>query len=1514
MKKLSEKLTTYQINSAGRAGIGRVDLKDGSLTFVRQDLDDLSPVVPIGLSHYHKTESWQTPATPKGWKNNLQQTLVKNEDDTYTYADGEGYVHTLKDCEVEEIRGDEIFELTRNVEQIKDALTEIEQNKKQNNFTLNGLREHNIRHIFGCIKLISEQEMSGNTSVVPRHVITPIDIVPLESIYGEALRLFWNRSANFNPSNIIRDEFRGYFVQMTTFTGTAVGTPNAPINIIGPKEIVEYSKLENAISTNADMAHREIIRLQSEISSYEIKFRTATESEKVKIDFMIKAISLLLEVRRIEANALSTPNNEEFFEHQSDKLKRENAHFEALLEKRQEDKEELIAKIPTKYIPNKQGDGFLAFNSYNNLILIAPSRETYLFIEYDNGVIKRTVDNLNNETKFEYNNENNSISSATDYLGRKVEYNFARGELRGVTLSDGAQVTYEYSTFAISSTQAPSSTAITRWLLSAKINDTFLNFEYANPFRVTGVTEPATSYSMQYNNSNRTITDNFGLRRDVRFDTNNRLTRDAVENGFKTEYSYTTNQVIVTQFNDKDVLVSTKTYNDEDNLLNERIDQVGNTELQRTTFEYTNKVLTKTTAKHKNKIEDIVTTFDYLPNGTPARSVDNLGNVYENIFDKQGQLVQVVEYNLSEPTNRYTIDINNSGLQPDNCNLPSDNCSNIIHGFHPHNNNLLSISQADNGVDNVNKLSYTNDKLTSLESNDTVYAFEYDNRGRRTSVNIAGEKHSATSYTDTKGIGTTRITNNLATGDSFVTTLDNLGRVTNVSHGLNGGNTQTLSSTEYSQNGNVITTTDNAGAERTLTTTTTLNQANQPTNITFKDRFETNLTYNHTGGNLIKEETTGLTEQVEVYAYGYDDKHNRLVQVDLPNGITENLNHDSLGRVKKIRQKAENLTLTKELHYLKQGNTTTDLISKATYAKDNKITDRLNYTYDSLGNIIKITENNKLINHYHYDNVNRLTREDNLGLNKTTLFNYDSNGNIINKEEYVFTLDKNPQVTSHQSSIVSYQYGVMGWKDKLLGYNNQQIGNYDPLGNPHIYRDNKLTWIRGRLLSSYQLADNSSQLTDDSNHISANSCNFTYNTKGIRTTKTIGNITTTYTTNNTRILQEIKQQTHSNIVFLGEDINLVDNEVYLSSLQTLQTITYRYGSQNIIGFNLNGVEYLYKKSIQGDVIAILDKDGNTLVKYTYDAWGNHKAFANTNASEELRVKSKELWLEIYNSQTGKVTQGYENHIANLNPFRYRSYYYDQETNLYYLNSRYYDPQTGRFINADSINELQPTQINGLNLFAYCLNNPVMMIDDSGRSPEPIFQSSVTAIIMRAIMATIAQLGNRSQWSPNFVTMGSDTRSLIADPHVSAFFGNFSRTITARDVTPSIFYGFTDTITGNSNMSREGVGINLGGLGLSGYAMLGDSFGVGLGLSVASVSVGASVGTNGIGFSIGTSLGDVTSTYSVTIGLGTVALVTAVTAGVMTAVKAPVLVAAAIKFAPVIAIVVGVGLLSRWLRR
>ena len=137
---------------------------------------------------------------------------------------------------------------------------------------------------------------------------------------------------------------------------------------------------------------------------------------------------------------------------------------------------------------------------------------------------------------------------------------------------------------------------------------------------------------------------------------------------------------------------------------------------------------------------------------------------------------------------------------------------------------------------------------------------------------------------------------------------------------------------------------------------------------------------------------------------------------------------------------------------------------------------------------------------------------------------------------------------------------------------------------------------------------------------------------------------------------------------------------------------YYYDANGSIGsISYNGVRYAFRKNLQGDVIAILDTSGNVVARYTYDAWGRILSITDGNG----------------NANTSSTF------IGNVNPIRYRGYYYDTETGWYYLNSRYYDPEVKRFINADGIIGANGI-FTGYNMFAYCNNNPVIYSDPDGK--------------------------------------------------------------------------------------------------------------------------------------------------------------------------------------------------------
>ncbi|MBQ4617914.1 MAG: RHS repeat-associated core domain-containing protein [Clostridia bacterium] len=242
-------------------------------------------------------------------------------------------------------------------------------------------------------------------------------------------------------------------------------------------------------------------------------------------------------------------------------------------------------------------------------------------------------------------------------------------------------------------------------------------------------------------------------------------------------------------------------------------------------------------------------------------------------------------------------------------------------------------------------------------------------------------------------------------------------------------------------------------------------------------------------------------------------------------------------------------------------------------------------------------------------------------------YSYDTRGNILSK---VYSLN------GETVDTVTYTYTDTVWADRLTAFDGVAI-SYDQIGNPLNWHDGAtLTWQHGRELSTY---------TDSDKAVS-----YTYNENGIRTSKTINGIETTYT------------------VVDGTLRRLTSGE---------NTLEFINGTSVIF----NGTEYWYVFNAKNDVIGLIDANGEYVVEYTYDSWGN-------------------------------ITAQTDSDLARLNPFRYRGYIYDEETGWYYCQTRYYDPNVGRWLNADGYYATGDLSLNH-NMYAYCLNNPIVYVDPTG---------------------------------------------------------------------------------------------------------------------------------------------------------------------------------------------------------
>ena len=405
------------------------------------------------------------------------------------------------------------------------------------------------------------------------------------------------------------------------------------------------------------------------------------------------------------------------------------------------------------------------------------------------------------------------------------------------------------------------------------------------------------------------------------------------------------------------------------------------------------------------------------------------------------------------------------------------------------------------------------------------------------------------------------------------------------------------------------------------------------------------------------------------YGYTYDDD-GQITKVTLPSSDSVDYSYDAFGRPTAVDIKKPNGTLIagESYSYLSGSggtNASTHLVSQIEY---NDLS-YLSYTYDNNGNILTISKNGSLIYSYEYDDLDQLIRENDHVNGTTYIFLYDYSGNIQSKHTLPYWAGC---PTSHYMYLlgtsddqpVYYTYGNSSWGDQLTAYDGTTI-SYDASGNPLNWRNGitNVTWNR-RELNSFVKGDYT--------------YSFKYNADGIRT-------------------EQIKWYTGSSLAeiyhYVLDGTKVVKEYTTYSSSPTEYNVKRYYYDSNdsVVGFNYNGTDYYYRKNLQGDIIAILNTSGTKVVEYTYNAWG-----------EVLSV-------------TGSLATT----VGQANPFRYRGYYFDSGSGLYYLQTRYYDPEVGRSLNADGYIGAN-TDIMGYNMFAYCSNNPIVRVDNNGSMWLPYY--------------------------------------------------------------------------------------------------------------------------------------------------------------------------------------------------
>ena len=657
-------------------------------------------------------------------------------------------------------------------------------------------------------------------------------------------------------------------------------------------------------------------------------------------------------------------------------------------------------------------------------------------------------------------------------------------------------------------------------------------------------------------------------------------------------------------------------------------------------------------------------------------------------------------------------------------------------------NDLLRIIQ-----DGATKMAYTYDSyhnvLTATTAQGVVYRFTYDTYGNNTMVEIVNGdqviKSTATYSTD---------------GNTLLSTKDALDKETTYGYNVN---TNVLEWVKYPND------TDATRTEYTYDSMYRLASAVADTSggvtltasCTYTDDMLTAIqtgstTYSFTYGDFAQRSSVSIGSR-NLATYHYTNDQNRyLGSLVYGNNDSVTYTYDSYGRV--VLETYEDGS-TVSYAYGNDGAlaTVTDSETgiKTTYYYD--LTDRLmkyvesgnghshsvGYEYDNLNNLSKLVETingTTQISTYTYDADNRITGID--GSVVDFSYDYDSFGrleytgfgttstNAITRDYYFktaatgaktsqvsrmetdtsyftllneFAYDNNGNLTSVDfgTSSVSYAYDSA---NQLIRENNSfadrtWVWTYDDAGNilsrsEYAYTTGTLGAPLNTVTYSYGDAAWGDLLTAYGGQgISYDTIGnplldgtWTYSWKQGRqlATMTGGGVTWTYTydANGMRKTRSNSSTTYS----------YVYNDNKLSQMTVGgNTLTFTYDANGApAAVTYNGTVYYYLTTLQSDVLMILDTNGQPVAEYTYDAWG--------------RIH------EITGSMAATLGQ--------INPLRYRGYVYDQETGLYYLNSRYYNPQWGRFLNADAF-AATGQGLLGNNMFAYCRNNPVCRVDITG---------------------------------------------------------------------------------------------------------------------------------------------------------------------------------------------------------
>ena len=909
-------------------------------------------------------------------------------------------------------------------------------------------------------------------------------------------------------------------------------------------------------------------------------------------------------------------------------------------------------------VGNKYGDTVNIARNDNNIIVSDKTGRAYTLALDDNKNIVSVTDPANNNIQYTYDSDNN-LTKVVDQAGviigqyeykngvlsksmdKTVNYT-ADGRVQSYVYDSGAYLNYTYddgnkTISTVSSVETTSSQSFDDALLTVSSTDEdgkTTEYTYDNHYRKLSETADGKTVTYSYDDNGRLISevsdDEDAENTYYTYDSNGNVIRQQTGKSYSYSVYNENGEVVLTAtlkdgysgeipgIYDSDLTCfDTVSYTYDNGMLTKTVDSKSAETVTYLYDDYGNAIKTSTvkTENDSTTLGTTDSTYDLFGNVLTTVSSDKTSSyIYDNagrtlLADDNGECTRTIYDNKGRTVREIgseDYDSAKDGLPESNTYSDTKAGKTFVYAANG------TLTRESNRLGKITKY-YYNDIGSKIREEFDIYKFYYLNHGELYQVKVAGVTTVTYSY-------------------------DNEFRLLSESYA-----NDDVIRYSYNSNGDVIAQYKNDNSKPYVTYT-----YNEDNNLTQKVNNDTGLKYVY-----------GENDKVEVYRIS----DNTLVQsyvetkteADEENGIeaktdvTENHFGNSISYTTKNKSvEYTNGGNTVSYSYTVTGADDNEKINTSTVKYNGTSALSSSYTYDDKGNVLTKSygENTTVTN--TYDSKDRITSTSFAG--KTVNYTYDSNGQLLSANDDSYTYDSRGNITSKTvgDTVTNFTYANTGWKDLLVSVDDIEL-EYDANGNVILYGDREFTWTYGRSLAS--VLDGMDEYT------------YTYDENGIRTSKTVDDVTTYYNTKDGVILSQTD----------GEN-----------------TWYFQYDTSGTpLGFVLNGTQYFYITNQMNDVLAITDTNGDIVGNYEYDAWG-----------------------KVLTADTD---------LAKQNPLRYRGYYYDNETGYYYLQSRYYDSNICRFINADEyqISQNSKNIIYGNNVFLYCYNSPINKNDPFGQNSEVV---------------------------------------------------------------------------------------------------------------------------------------------------------------------------------------------------